>query len=37
MEAYAMALTYAIPGFVGLIIIEAIAARFMGIKMIALI
>ena len=30
MEAYAQALTYAIPGFVGLIIIEAIAARIMG-------
>lgn len=31
MEAYAEALTYAIPGFVVLIIIEAIAARMMGI------
>ena len=30
MEAYATALTYAIPGFVGLIIFEAIAARIMG-------
>ena len=30
MEAYAVALTYAIPGFVGLIIIEAVAARIMG-------
>lgn len=32
MEAYAAALTYAIPGFVGLIIIEAIAAKIMGMK-----
>ena len=30
MEAYATALTYAIPGFVVLIIIEAIFAQFMG-------
>jgi len=29
MEAYAAALTYAIPGFVILILIEAIAAWFM--------
>lgn len=29
MEAYAQALTYAIPGFVALIIAEAIAAKFM--------
>lgn len=32
MEAYATALTYAIPGFVLLIIIEAIASRIMGMK-----
>ncbi|MFK8005250.1 MAG: sterol desaturase family protein [Saprospiraceae bacterium] len=32
MEAYATALTFAIPGFVLLVIIEAIAARFMGKK-----
>ncbi len=32
MEAYATALTYAIPGFVLLVIIEAIAARIMGKK-----
>lgn len=32
MEAYATALTYAIPGFVLLIIIEAVAAYFMGKK-----
>ena len=31
MEAYAAVLTYAIPGFVGLIIIESIASRLMGI------
>ena len=31
MEAYATALTYAIPGFVLLVIIEAIAARMMGV------
>lgn len=30
METYAKALSFAIPGFVGLIIIEAIAARIMG-------
>lgn len=30
MEAYAIALTYAIPGFMILVIIEAIAARMMG-------
>jgi sterol desaturase/sphingolipid hydroxylase (fatty acid hydroxylase superfamily) len=29
MEAYAAALTYAIPGFIALIVAEAIAARFM--------
>ncbi|MEM7367897.1 MAG: sterol desaturase family protein [Bacteroidota bacterium] len=32
METYATVLSYAIPGFVGLIIIEAIVARFMGLK-----
>ncbi len=32
MEAYAAALTYAIPGFVLLIVIEAMAAHFMGKK-----
>ena len=30
MEAYATALTYAIPGFVLMVIIEAIAAKIMG-------
>lgn len=32
MEAYATVLSYAIPGFVGLIIIEAIVARMRGMK-----
>lgn len=32
MEAYATALSYAIPGFISLIIIESIAARIMGKK-----
>ena len=32
MELYAQVLSYAIPGFIGLIIIEAIAAYFMGMK-----
>lgn len=32
METYATVLSYAIPGFVGLIIIEAIVARIMGMK-----
>ena len=32
MEAYAKALTYAIPGFVLLIIIESVAGRLMGRK-----
>jgi alkylglycerol monooxygenase len=32
MEAYATALTYAIPGFILLVIIEALAARMMGKK-----
>jgi len=32
MEAYATVLTYAIPGFIGLIIIESIAAKLMGIQ-----
>ena len=32
METYASVLSYAIPGFIGLIIIEAIAARVMGMK-----
>ena len=32
METYATVLTYAIPGFIGLIIIESIAARIMGLK-----
>ena len=32
METYATVLSYAIPGFVGLIIIESIVARLMGMK-----
>ena len=32
METYATVLTYAIPGFVALIIIESIAAKIMGVK-----
>ena len=32
MNLYATVLSYAIPGFVGLIIIESIAARIMGMK-----
>ncbi len=32
MEKYATALSYAVPGFVGLIVIEAVAARMMGRK-----
>ena len=32
METYATVLTYAIPGFIGLIIIESIAARIMGVQ-----
>lgn len=32
MEAYATVLTYAIPGFIGLILLESIAAKMMGIQ-----
>ena len=32
METYATVLTYAIPGFIGLIIVESIAARMMGVQ-----
>ena len=32
METYATVLSYAIPGFVGLIIIESVVARMMGMQ-----